>query len=101
MVTWACEKFTCYVLGTTFKIESDRQPLIPLLSNKQLHKLPPHSYTIQHVPGKLLYTANTLLQTLLLFSTNDAIKSDEVEHFVLHLLPASSGRLQVLCCNLG
>ena len=40
-VTWACEKFTDYILGWKFEIESNHKPLIPLLSNKQLDSMPP------------------------------------------------------------
>ena len=108
-VTWACEKFACYVQGTTFQIESDHKPLIPLLSTKQLDNLPPRilrfrlrlakfSYTIHHVPGKLLYTADTLSRAPLPISNDDTTESDEVEQFVASLttsLPASNGRLQV------
>lgn len=39
--TWACEKFTTYVLGRQFTIESDHKPLIPLLNEKHLDALPP------------------------------------------------------------
>ena len=39
--TWACEKFSDYILGGRVQIESDHKPLIPLLSNKQLDNLPP------------------------------------------------------------
>ena len=56
------------------------------------------SYTTQHVPGKLLYTADALSQAPLPVSTDDTIESDKVEHFVASVttsLPSSSGRLQV------
>ena len=70
-ITWACEKFRTYILGLIFIIETDHKPLIPLLSTKSLDTLPPriirfrlrlsyYSYSIQHVPGKLLYTADAL-----------------------------------------
>ena len=70
-VTWACEKFSDYVLGRRFQIESDHKPLIPLLNTKQLDTMPPrilrfrlrlarYDYTIHHVPGVHLYTADTL-----------------------------------------
>ena len=39
--TWACEKFEEYVLGLQFTIETDHKPLVPLLTNKELAKLPP------------------------------------------------------------
>jgi len=39
-VTWACEKFSAYILGCEFEIESDHKPLIPLLTSKALDNLP-------------------------------------------------------------
>ena len=69
-VTWSCEKISDYILGSKFKIETDHKPLVPLLSRKHLNDLPPRvlrfrlmarfDYTIAHVPGWLLYTADTL-----------------------------------------
>ena len=70
-ITWACEKFTTYILGKHTSIESDHKPLVPLLGSKYLDSLPPRmlrfrlrlmrfSYSIQYVPGKLLYTTDTL-----------------------------------------
>ena len=69
--TWACEKFTDYILGKKILIETDHKPLVPLLTKKRLESLPPRilhfrlrlsrfDYHIEHVPGKLLYTADTL-----------------------------------------
>ena len=69
--TWACEKFSKYILGLKFTIETDHKPLIALLGYKELDPLPPRvlrfrlrltrfDYSIIHVPGKLLYTADTL-----------------------------------------
>ena len=40
-VTWACEKFSTYILGKKFMIEMDHKPLIPLLGTKHLDNLPP------------------------------------------------------------
>ena len=31
-VMWSCERFNDYLLGTTFHINMDHQPLVPLLS---------------------------------------------------------------------
>ena len=70
-ITWACEKFSMYVLGKHFSIETDHKPLVPLLGMKHLDSLPPRvlrfrlrlsrfDYSIEHVPGKHLYTADTL-----------------------------------------
>ena len=70
-LTWACDKFSMYVLGKKFRLETDHKPPVPLLGSKQLDSLPPrvlrfrlrlarYDYTIEHVPGKELYTADTL-----------------------------------------
>ena len=69
--TWACEKFSDFVLGKEFLIETDHKPLVPLLGSKCLQDMPPriqrfrmrlmrYSYQIVHVPGKDLTTADTL-----------------------------------------
>ena len=61
-VTWACEKFSSYVLGMHFTIETDHKPLIPLLGSKSLDSLPPRvlrfrlrlsrfDYDIVHIQG--------------------------------------------------
>ena len=68
---WACKKFQEYLLGTSFKVETDHKPLVPLLSSKALDVVPVRvqgfrlrlmrfSFTIVHVPGKELNTADTL-----------------------------------------
>ena len=69
--TWACDEFANYILGKKIKIETDHKPLVPLLGTKHLDNLPPrvlrfrlrlarYDYSISHVPGKLLHTADTL-----------------------------------------
>ena len=66
--TWACEKFSTYILGMKFLIDTDHKPLVPLLGMKHLDRLLPRilrfrlrlarfDYSIVHVPGILLYTA--------------------------------------------
>ena len=40
-ITWACEKFSTYILGKKFMIETDHKPLVPLLGTKHLDDLPP------------------------------------------------------------
>ena len=70
-VTWACERFQDYLLGTKFKVETDHKPLVPLLSSKPLDLVPVRmqrfrlrlmrfDFTIAHVLGKDLNTADTL-----------------------------------------
>ena len=104
-VTWACDKFADYIIGKHFLIESDHKPLVPLLNSKQLNNLPPRivrfrlrmgrfNYTVCHVPGKLLYTADTLSRAP--SPSTDIKLQEEVEWFVntiTSLLPASKHRL--------
>ena len=108
-VTWACEKFTDYVLGRKFQIETDHKPLVPLLNTKQLDSMPPrilrfrlrlarYDYTVCHVPGKHLYTADTLSRAPVAESEpDDNSLQEEVEAFVNSVversLPATEQRL--------
>ena len=39
--TWACERFSDYILGKHIEIETDHKPLVPLLNSKNLDTLPP------------------------------------------------------------
>ena len=87
---WACEKFSTYVLGMKFLIETDHKPLVPLLGSKRLDSLPPRilrfrlrlarfDYSIMHVPGKLLYTADTLSRAPSDSKGNDVELQQDVE----------------------
>ena len=60
-ITWACEKFSEYILG---KQEMDHKPLVSLLCSKHLDDLPPRVlqfrlrlmrfvFSIVHVPGEI------------------------------------------------
>ena len=107
-VTWACEKFADYILGRKFHIESDHKPLIPILSTKHLDSLPPRvlrfrlrlarfDFTIQHTPGKLLYTADALSRAPLAEKGESLQTQEEVETFIEAItssLPASQQRLE-------
>ena len=107
-VTWACGKFSDYILGRSFQIETDHKPLVPLLSTKQLDNLPPrvlrfrlrlarYDYIIQHVPGKFLYTADTLSRAPQLEVVESLELEEEVEGFIGNVcrnLPASRAKLE-------
>ena len=107
--TWACEKFSTYVLGRPFLIESDHKPLVPLLNTKHLDDLPPrvlrfrlrlakYEYVAHHVPGKLLYVADALSRAPSEEEGDNELQ-EEVEAYVTHItvpsLPATPQRLQV------
>ena len=106
--TWACEKFSTYILGTKFLIETDHKPLVPLLGTKNLDSLPPRvlrfrlrlarfDYSITHVPGKLLYTADALSRAPSSADESDTRLQEEAEALmevcVAHL-PANRERLE-------
>ena len=38
--TWTCERFSDYLVGLRFSIETDHKPLVPLFSTKNLDELP-------------------------------------------------------------
>ena len=70
-LTWACERFSDFILGLHFVLETDHKPLVSLLGGQALDALPPriqrfrmrlmrYSYDVIHVPGKTLTTADTL-----------------------------------------
>ena len=106
-LTWALEKFSEYVLGKVVCLETDHKPLIPLLGQKSLDLLPPRvlrfrlrlmrfQYSIHHVPGKTLYTADTLSRAPLCEAV-DTTTSTETENFVQMItagLPPSANRLE-------
>ena len=105
--TWACEKFSNYILGKTIKIESDHKP-VPLLNSKRLDNLPPrilrfqlrmarYSYVVEHVPGKLLYSADTLSRSPIRGNDNPEDFQEEVEVFfnaIVQGLPTTPKRLK-------
>lgn len=73
-LTWACERFRNFLIGKHFLLETDHKPLLSLLGSQALDALPPriqrfrmrlmrYSYNIAHVPGKCLWTADTLSRT--------------------------------------
>ena len=39
-LTWACERFSDYLIGLKFHIHTNHKPLVPLFSTKQLEELP-------------------------------------------------------------
>ena len=112
-LTWACDKFSSYIIRKTIEIETDHKPLIPILSSKDLGAIPPrilrfrlrlmrYSFTISHVPGKYLYTAEVLSRSPSPNIASD-IDFDDLEtsaelfiSTVVSTLPATSYRLKAL-----
>ena len=66
-LTWACERFSDYLIGLRFCIETDHKPLVPLFSQKQLDEMPiriqrfrMRMMRFSFSPGKELATADAL-----------------------------------------
>ena len=107
---WACEKFANFILGKHIQVETDHKPLVPLLGFKHLDSLPPRtlrfclrldrfSYDINHVPGKEMYTADTLSRAPISQprATDSTILEELAELCVrraISYLPANSQRVQ-------
>ena len=107
--TWACEKFSDYVLGTPFTQETDHRPLVPLLSNTDLSKLPPrvlrfrlrmarYAPEVTYVQGVHQNTADALSRAPTTGPTPQDLKLiEEVEEHsesTLESLPATEQRLK-------
>ena len=71
-LTWACERFSDYIVGKSIVAETDHKPLVPLLTTRTLDDIPPRVQRLRmrlmrfqfkevnHVPGKELYIADAL-----------------------------------------
>ena len=108
-LTWACEQFSMYLLGKSFLLETDHKPLISLLGTKNLDSLPPrilrfhlrimrYNFSITHVPGKALITADAISRAPLHSDSTDSLDLQEsAETFisaVVEALPASANHLE-------
>ena len=70
--TWACERFSDYILGKSIIGETDHKPLVPLLTTHLLDKLPPRIQRLKmrlmrfnlekivYIPGKEMYSSDAL-----------------------------------------
>jgi hypothetical protein len=107
--TWACERFSDYLVGLEFRIETDHKPLVPLFSTKNLDELPVRVqrfrmrmmrflFSISHVPGKSLTVADTLSRAPLEEARDcDRLLQEEAAVFVsaiIQSLPATEERLE-------
>ncbi|UYV65073.1 K02A2.6-like [Cordylochernes scorpioides] len=97
-IIWACERFKDFVVQTTFLIETDHKPLVPIFTTKDLSDLTPRlqryrmrmlqfSFHIFHTPVKDLITADALSrQPLPGHLPEDEKLQEEVEHFVRNIV---------------
>ncbi|XP_037501558.1 uncharacterized protein K02A2.6-like [Rhipicephalus sanguineus] len=104
-ITWACERFEKFLVGTKFHVQTDHRPLISLLGDRELDGIPARiqrfklrlmrfDYSIEHVPGKEMWIADALSRAPV--ETAESME-EEVEAYVqivTSLLPASSDYLK-------
>ena len=108
-LTWACERFSDYLIGIKFCLHTDHKPLVPLFSTKRLDELPlrvqrfrlrmlRYHFSIVHIPGKQLVIADMLSRApTSLPSSSDHLFHQETNAFVqtvIQGLPASDGHLE-------
>ena len=107
-VTWACERSSNYIIGKAITVETDHKPLVPLLTNHTIDKLPPRLQRykmrlmrfnikdVRHIPGKLHYTADTLSRKIPEGTVQPTVDEDEMKAYVssvIDALPASNPKL--------
>ena len=116
-LTWACERFQDYLVGLEFHVQTDHKPLVPLFSSKLLDDLPLQiqrfrmrlmrfSFTISHVPGKELSTADALSRAPIAnVSSSTELSAEEVDAYVrlaVRCLPATEEKLEkIRSCQNG
>ena len=108
-LTWACERFSDYLIGLVFHIQTDHKPLVPLFSSKTLEELPlrvqrfrlhmlRYQFIISHILGKELVIADMLSRA----PTNTPTGADHVLHqeanifinTMIQRLPATDEQLE-------
>lgn len=89
-LTWACKRFSEYIIGKEILLETDHIPLIPILGKKSLDALPPRvlrfrlrlirfQYSIHHVLSKEQYTPADTVSRAPLRDQLDTTQSDAIE----------------------
>ena len=108
--TWACERLADHLIGKKFLVETDHNPLVPILGSKNLEEMSPRiqrlrmrvlrfDFSVSHVPGKHLSTADALSRAPIVEETkeNDPRPEEENNLYVHHIfnsLPASNTQLE-------
>lgn len=105
--TWACERFAKFLIGKDFYIQTDHKPLVPLLGSRNLDELPPRiqrlkmrlmrfSFTISHVAGKEIATADVLSRAPVTCA-EEGLHEEEIDLYadsIVACIPATEKRLK-------
>lgn len=93
-VIWACEKFANYIISFKVVIKTDHKPLVPLLSDIELEKIPARiprfrmrlmrfHYKVEHISGVHNVIADALSCSVCSISGSDVMLMEEVELFAV------------------
>ena len=108
-LTWACERCNDDILGMdTVHLETDHKPLVPLLSKKDWTERPPriqrfkmilmrYRYTISHVPGESIITADLPSRKPIPRDETDRVLEKETKAYfnmIIEHIPATEERLE-------
>ena len=109
-IVFACERFHQFVYGNDIVVQSDHKPLEAIMT-KPLSQTPPriqrllirlqkYNLTVQFVPGKLMFIADTLSRAYLTETVEDQQDLNEdievMVHSFIQEIPASAERLTQL-----
>ena len=106
---WACEKFSDYVIGMNFVLETDHKPVETLFKKTELSKTPSRiqrfhlrlmrfSVTVRYVPGKHQLTADALSHALAEKPRQmDQQFVEELETFAAQTVPTHSQQQRSDC----
>lgn len=102
-ICWACDKFHYYLAGRKFRVETDHKPLISVLGDKELAKLPlrvqrfrlrmmGYDYDIEYTPGEKLVLADTLSRAPVTGDKGEHEPASLLIHEMTEALPIAKNR---------
>ena len=109
--TWACEKFSKYLIGLdSFQLQTDHKPLVPLIKSKDIDKAPVRcqrllirlmrfNTDVIHVPGKQIVISDALSRNPIPHTNEDENSAENVKAYVDSISsnwPVTSNRLNIL-----
>ena len=108
-ILFGTERFHQYIYGFDTTVHTDHKPLVAIVK-KPLHLLSPrlqlimlpllrYTVSVQYIPGKYLYIADTLSRVSSSLPLHDQMLEDDIHlhvHQLVGELPVSTGRMKVL-----
>ena len=111
-ICWGCSKFHYYLAGREFSVETDHKPLIAILGEKELAKLPlrvqrfrlkmmSYNYSISFTPGKKMILADALSRSPLKASEKETeLVDSKIVSELVDSLAISHSRMERLKASL-